>query len=158
MQLQSNTTRYTNITRVQGSPCCNNSVLALCTETKIQAALLVQDMRFSIRLTVPKRAIRLKATAMLMQLGMMVHLRPSLSATNDAGKTTIKFNTAIAENVAPMSRNFTQYLSACECTCLTEMQQRIITCANKVHAYLRNLACLLPMHTPNSLKVSVQSC
>lgn len=60
-------------------------------------------MHAPVRLTIPKRAIRLKAAAMLMQLGMMVHLRPSLSAANDAGKTTIKFKTAIAENVAPMT-------------------------------------------------------
>lgn len=68
-------------------------------------ASICQDKHISTKVTIPKTASRLKAAAMLTQLGMMVHLRPSLSAANDAGKTTIRFNIAIAENVAPMTSN-----------------------------------------------------
>lgn len=42
---------------------------------------------------------------MPMQLGMMVHLRPSLSAAMDAGNTTMRLTTDIAENVAPATHS-----------------------------------------------------
>lgn len=41
-----------------------------------------------------------------MQLGMMVHLRPSLSAAIDAGSTTMRLTTAMAENMVPMTSSF----------------------------------------------------
>ena len=45
--------------------------------------------------------MRLKAAAMPRQLGMMVHFLPSLSAAMEAGITTIKLTTAMAEKVIP---------------------------------------------------------
>ena len=45
--------------------------------------------------------MRLKAAAMPRQLGMMVHFLPSRSAAMEAGITTIKLTTAMAEKVIP---------------------------------------------------------
>ena len=45
--------------------------------------------------------MRLKALAMPRQLGMIIHFLPSLSAAIDAGSTTMRLTTAMAENVAP---------------------------------------------------------
>ncbi len=49
--------------------------------------------------------MRLKAAAMVRQLGMMVHFRPSASAAIDAGITTIKLTTAMPEKVMPACIN-----------------------------------------------------
>lgn len=45
--------------------------------------------------------MRLKAAGMPRQLGMRVHLRPSWSAAMEAGITTIRLTTAMAEEVIP---------------------------------------------------------
>ena len=50
-------------------------------------------------------AMKLKATAMPMQLGIIVHLRPILSAAMDAGITTTRLTTDIAEKVAPATHH-----------------------------------------------------
>lgn len=46
--------------------------------------------------------MRLRAAAIPRQLGMMVHFLPSLSAAMEAGITTIRLTTAIAEKVIPV--------------------------------------------------------
>ena len=45
--------------------------------------------------------MRLKAIAMPRQLGIMVHFLPNVSAAMEAGSTTIRLTTAIAEKVIP---------------------------------------------------------
>lgn len=58
------------------------------------------------RLTkLPVTAMSSRAEARPRQEGMMVHFRPSLSATKDAGMTPTKLTTAMAANSSPAQPN-----------------------------------------------------